>query len=140
MLDGPQILELIQYVLYLYHVLYFAGRSKGRGYLLFIKCQALCLLFYICCFIPFLQLPIWLRVLSPLSPKVSEQTNGITRTQLDKPQNQNEQESYYPNPTASVRRLSRPSVHRNEDSYPGGLLASYRTTIPLVTWLGPQIS
>ena len=43
MLDGPQILQLIQYVLYLYHVLYFAGRTKGRGYLLFIKCQALCL-------------------------------------------------------------------------------------------------
>lgn len=110
MLDGPQILELMQHILYLYHVLYFAGRSKGRGYLLFIKCQALCLVFYICCFIQFSQLPVWLRVLSSLSPKVSEQMNGVTRTQLDKPQNQNKQESYHPNPIDSVRRLSRLKV------------------------------
>lgn len=46
----------------------------------------------------------------PLIPKVSEQMNGVTRAQLDKPQNQNKQESYPPNPTDSVRRLSRPKV------------------------------
>lgn len=68
------------------------------------------IVFYICCFIQCSQLPIWLRVLSPLSPKVSEQMNGVTRAQLDKPQNQNKQESYPPNPTDSVRRLSRPKV------------------------------